>query len=109
MVVPLPVMPPSERRRVTANHVFAAGAVLALIALIAWFALSKPASALDRFWSPVLSGGSPVLVCVAYVPVWGLHRDPSANRPPRAEEFVPLTDQFVGAADLAATSRPAPM
>jgi hypothetical protein len=109
IVVPLPVTPASERRRVTANHVFAAGAVLAVIALVAWFALSKPASALDTFWSPVLGGGSPVLVCVAYVPVWGLDREPSANRPARAEEFVPLIDQFVGGGDLVATSRLAAM
>jgi hypothetical protein len=50
-----------------------------------------------------------VLVCVAYVPVWGLDRDPSANRPARAEEFVPLNDQFVGGGDLVATSRLAAM
>ncbi|MCU1232814.1 MAG: hypothetical protein JWP63_781 [Candidatus Solibacter sp.] len=105
VVVPLPVSPVSPGRKLTTGRAIAAGAVLAAIAAVAWCGPWKPASALDRFWSPVLSGASPVFVCAAYVPVWNLDRDPSATQPARAEEFVPLTDQFVGGGDLVATSR----
>ena len=57
-------------------------------------------SPLQQFWAPVLSGASPALVCAAYVPVWGLDRDPSAPPSARVEDFVPLNDQFVGGGDL---------
>jgi hypothetical protein len=67
---------------------------------------SKPSSgAMDQFWGPVLNGTSPISLCVAYVPVWSLDREPTPADPPRAEEFVPLRDQFVGGGDLVATSR----
>jgi hypothetical protein len=42
---------------------------------------------------------------VAYVPVFGLDRDPASTEPVRSEDFVSLTDQFVGGGDLIATSR----
>jgi hypothetical protein len=65
---------------------------------------SRPGSApLDQFWGPVLTGSAPVLVCAAYVPVYGLDRD--THPAPRAEDFVALTDQFVGGGDLIAVSR----
>jgi hypothetical protein len=110
VVVPMPVMapvmpPPPVRRTLTPGRAIAAGAALAAIAAVAWFAPWKPVSSLDRFWAPVLSGVSPVFVCAAYVPVWGLDRDPSAAQPASAEDFVPLNDQFVGGGDLVATSR----
>ena len=105
VVLPLPVQPVTARPHLTVGRMIAACAILAAVALVAWFAPWKPASALDRFWSPVLSGSSPVLVCAAYVPVWGLDRDPSATHPVRVEDFVPLNDQFVGGGDLVATSR----
>ncbi len=95
IVVPLPVTPAPERRGVTANHVFAAGAALAVIALVAWFALSKPASALDTFWSPVLGGGSPVQICVAYVPsVLGSGSRPFGE-PPGASGGVRAADRSI--------------
>jgi hypothetical protein len=65
---------------------------------------TRPGSApLDQFWGPVVTGSAPVLVCAAYVPVYGLDRD--TNPAPRAEDFVALTDQFVGGGDLIAVSR----
>ena len=70
-----------------------------------WLVPWKPASPLQQFWAPVLNGASPVLVCAAYVPVWGLDRDSSVTQPARVEDFVPLNDQFVGGGDLVATSR----
>jgi hypothetical protein len=108
-VAPLPVVPAGAsagvRLALTAGRVLAAGATLAAIAVAAWLAPWKPASPLEQFWSPVLSVASPVFVCAAYVPVWGLDRDPSAAQPARVEDFVPLSDQFVGGGDLVATSR----
>ena len=104
-VMALPVAPAAFPRSVTAVRAAAAVAVLAAIAVVAWFTPWKPAAALEQFWSPVLSGSSPVFVCAAYVPVWGLDRDPAAAQPPRVDDFVQLTDQFVGGGDLVATSR----
>jgi hypothetical protein len=70
---------------------------------IVWWA-SRPANTpLDQFWAPVLTGSAPVLMCAAYVPVYGL--EPDNNPKPRAEDFVPLSDQFVGGGDLIAVSR----
>ena len=62
---------------------------------------SRPSeTVLDQFWSPVLKGASPVSLCVAYVPVYGLNRAGRSQRPD-----LLLTDQFVGGGDLKATSR----
>jgi hypothetical protein len=78
--------------------------VLAAAALL-WY-LTRPApTVLDQFWAPVFNGASPVQVCAAFVPVWNLDRDPNATGPARPEDYVPLTDQFVGGGDLIATSR----
>jgi hypothetical protein len=74
------------------------------IAAAVWMR-TRPTSAIDQFWSPVLNSTSPVSLCVAYVPVFGLDRDPGSTQPIRAEDFVSLTDQFVGGGDLIATSR----
>jgi hypothetical protein len=60
---------------------------------------------IDQFWSPVLNSASPVSLCVAYVPVFGLDRAAGSKDPVRSEDFVSLTDQFVGGGDLIATSR----
>jgi hypothetical protein len=65
----------------------------------------RPLPVIDQFWSPVLNSASPVSLCVAYVPVFGLDRPASAANPVRTEDFVSLTDQFVGGGDLIATSR----
>jgi hypothetical protein len=79
-------------------------AVVLLAAMGWWFARGRPpSSALDEFWSPVLNGPAPVSLCAAYVPVYGLNRN--ASDPNRPEDFVLLTDQFVGGGDLLATAR----
>jgi hypothetical protein len=84
-----------------------ASAVVVLLAIAAigwWLARGRSsATALDQFWSPVLNGTAPVSLCAAYVPVYGLNR--SAADPTRSEDFVLLTDQFVGGGDLQATAR----
>jgi hypothetical protein len=106
--IPVPAVPvPSGFRP---NLPWAGAGLLALgvIALLAWWIAQPAATALDQFWSPVLRGSSPVLVCAAYVPVWSLPNvNPGAK--PRPEDYVPLTDQFVGGGDLIATSRLASM
>src|ERR1700722_1387010 len=87
------------------------GAVLVAIALAAvlWVRSRPATTALDEFWSPVLKGSAPVSLCVAFVPVYGLNgglnRSPAAAAPPKPDDFVLLTDQFVGGGDLVASSR----
>jgi hypothetical protein len=89
----------------TPRRAVLAGLVVLAAAVLAW-ALNRPSSeVLDEFWAPVLKGPSPVFVCAAYVPVWNLDREPGAKGPDRPEDFVALTDQFVGGGDLIATSR----
>jgi hypothetical protein len=104
MAVPTPSKP-AWIRVVTWRR--AAGAALALIAVTAliWTGTRPAPTVLDEFWAPVLKGSSPVFVCAAYVPVWNLDREPNAKGPPRPEDYVPLTDQFVGGGDLIAASR----
>jgi len=81
-------------------------ASLACIAgLAAIWIRGRPVTAIDQFWSPVLNSAAPVSLCVAYVPVFGLNRDGSSSNPVHVEDFVSLTDQFVGGGDLIATSR----
>jgi hypothetical protein len=84
-------------------------AITILVILIAagsvWMRMRPASTVIDQFWSPVLSSTSPVSLCVAYVPVFGLDREPNSSKPVRVEDFVSLTDQFVGGGDLIATSR----
>jgi hypothetical protein len=83
-------------------------AILAIAAIGWWFARGRSSgTALDQFWSPVLKGTAPVSVDAAYVPVYGLNR--AAGDPTHSEDFVLLTDQFVGGGDLLATARLAAM
>jgi hypothetical protein len=89
------------------NRLKSIGTVLAILGIATvgwWFVRGRSAAtALDQFWSPVLNGTAPVSVCAAYVPVYGLNRDTAD--PTRPEDFVLLTDQFVGGGDLLATAR----
>jgi len=48
-------------------------------------------------------------LCAAYVPVYTPAREPTAQQPLRAEDFILLNDQFVGGGDLVAVSRLASM
>lgn len=83
------------------------GAILAAVAVAAvlWMRARPAQTTLDQFWSPVLKGASPVSLCVAFVPVYGKNGDPATGKPARVDDFVLLTDQFVGGGDLVASSR----
>jgi len=82
-------------------------AAVAVIALVLFFILRPrhQETVLDEFWTPMLQGSQPVLLCAAYVPVYALDRKPGETGPPRLDEFTLLTDQFVGGGDLMAVSR----
>jgi hypothetical protein len=81
----------------------------AVIGLVAGVFLIAPkggdSTILGQFWAPVFKGNLPVSLCVAHVPVYGLDREPTPSEPLKAEDFVPLRDQFVGAGDLIASMR----
>src|SRR5260370_20060551 len=80
-------------------------AILAVIGAAAWLKLRTPTTVVDEFWAPVLRGSAPVLLSAAYVPVYGVDPKMSPEKPTRFEDFVLLTDQFVGGGDLMAMSR----
>lgn len=102
-----PVAAPAVERktRITPRRAAVAVAAVAAIAAAAWFALRPAVTPLDEFWKPVFNGSGPALICAAFVPVWGRERDADPSLPIRGEDFVKLTDQFVGGGDLIATSR----
>lgn len=103
-----PVAPPEGGMRQLPSKVRLASivAVLGSAAVLLWWGGSHPAtSVLDEFWKPVLQGTSPVALCAAYVPVWNLDRDPKSTTPIQVNDFVHLTDQFVGGGDLIAVAR----
>jgi hypothetical protein len=76
--------------------------VAAVAAVLIWLRARPATTALDQFWAPVLNGAPPVSLCVAFVPVYGLDRDPG-SKSARPEDFTLLTDQFVGGGDLIAS------
>ena len=82
-------------------------ALIGIAAAATYWARSRPANTpLDQFWAPVLNGTAPVSLCAAFVPdVYRLEREPGSTQPVRPQDFVQLTDQFVGGGDLIATSR----
>jgi hypothetical protein len=86
--------------------VVALAAIISLVISVAliWMG-TRSATPLDEFWAPVLSGAAPVSLCVAWVPVYGIDREPTQAQPAKPEEFTLLRDQFVGGGDLIATSR----
>jgi hypothetical protein len=106
---PSEVMMEAPALHVPRNYALTAAVVILGLACIggagALWTRSRPMPVIDQFWSPVLNSSSPVSLCVAYVPVFGLDRIASAGNPVRTEDFVSLTDQFVGGGDLIATSR----
>ena len=83
----------------------AGAAIVAALATGTWLFVRPAATPVDQFWAPVFTGPSPVLLCAAFVPVWGRERDADPALAVRAEDFVKLNDQFVGGGDLIATSR----
>jgi hypothetical protein len=98
--VSLPIQMPASR----GPRLVALAALLCFAAAgILWLRTRLANTPLDQFWAPVVTGSAPVQLCAAYVPVFGLDQD--AHPTPRPEDFVPLTDQFVGGGDLVAISR----
>ena len=111
----VPVAPPAvapANARVggfaTRGRLAVAAAVLAALGL-GWLALRPSVTPLDEFWRPVLTGSSPLQLCAAYVPVYGVDIDPQITPPASVTDFTLLPDQFVGGGDLMATSRLAAM
>jgi hypothetical protein len=105
----LPVAPPIAVKPRWVPWLYVILGVL-LVGGVALFLPRQPKqTALDQFWAPVLKGTSPVSLCVAFVPVYGLNGglngDPVKAKPTRVDDFVLLTDQFVGGGDLVASSR----
>src|SRR6202023_1534152 len=97
------VLPASaQQRRRRWPLVLALSAVVAAALVFAWIKTRPSSSAVDQFWSPVLGGSSPVLVCASFVPVWAPNPRITNDQPTRFEDFVHLTDQFVGGGDLLA-------
>lgn len=79
--------------------------LLSMGAAVAWLATRPAATVVDQFWAPVLHGSAPVLLSTAYVPVYGVDPKMAPERPTRLEDFVLLTDQFVGGGDMLAVTR----
>src|SRR5258708_3143188 len=69
--------------------------LLAVGAIVAWLALRPASTVVDQFWAPVLRGSAPVILSTAYVPVYGVAPKVGQERPPKLEDFVLLTAQFV--------------
>ena len=104
-VTPLSAAPPRRQSAVTPRRAALGVMVLVAVAALVWV-LTRPAvSTLNQLWAPVLNGSSPLQLCAAYVPVYGVDIDPSITPPSRVGDFTLLTDQFVGGGDLIATSR----
>jgi hypothetical protein len=105
---PAEAAPPAAGYRlpaIPARRVILTAAALIAAAALAWVLTRPPATALDQFWGPVLTGSSPLQLCASYVPVYGVDIDPSLTPPARVQDFTLLPDQFVGGGDLVATSR----
>ena len=101
-VEPQPRVRPGRRAALVVT--LAAVISVAISVALIWMG-TRSATPLDEFWAPVLSGAAPVSLCVAWVPVYGMDREPTPAQPAKPEEFTLLRDQFVGGGDLIATSR----
>jgi len=106
---PLPLSPFARPSAVTPRRIALAGLVVAAAAVLFWALLRPAVTPLNEFWAPVLNGSSPLQLCAAYVPVYGVDIDPAITPPSHVGDFTLLTDQFVGGGDLIATSRLAAM
>ena len=79
--------------------------VAAAAAMLAWRG-GERSSPLHQFWEQVGSNSVPASICAAYVPVYSLgDRRPEERTPPKAGDFLLLSDQFVGGGDLLAVSK----
>jgi hypothetical protein len=99
--------PPPARDPFRRAFVYAFVATLLVASAIVWFTTThhRTETAVDRFWRPVFEGSTPVLLTAAYVPVYNLNQPAGSRKPPTADHFVLLTEQFVGGGDLVATAR----
>ena len=102
---PLPAAVPPAQSAVTPRRAVLAAMVLAAVAALVWVVTRPVVTPLNQFWAPVLNGSSPLQLCAAYVPVYGVDIDPAITPPSHVGDFTLLNDQFVGGGDLIATSR----
>ena len=105
---PVPA-PHPPRRAFPVRRAALAALVVGAAAVLIWIATRPAVTPLEEFWAPVLNGSSPLQLCAAYVPVYGVDIDPSITPPAHVDDFTLLNDQFVGGGDLIATSRLAAM
>lgn len=80
---------------------------LAVLTVIGW-RVYRPPSVLDEFWEPVLRSRDPIIVATSYAPVYypsSFLGPPRAVGTPPNNDFVLLTDQYVGGGDLIAAAR----
>jgi len=101
---PAPELRPEVSRRPRSHWklIAALTVFMAIVSVAFWLSIKTDASVLSQFWAPVLRGSSPVLLSASYVPVYGVDPKMSPERPTRFEDFVLLTDQFVGGGDMLA-------
>ncbi len=79
-------------------------ALICAAAFAAWQRGRAAGSSIDDFWGPVFRTGAPASICASFVPVYGLAPDAEARLPAKLNDFVLLTDQFVGGGDLLAVA-----
>jgi hypothetical protein len=88
---------------------WAFGLLLAIaFAAIAGWKIYSPPSVLDQFWEPVLRSRAPIIVATSYAPVYypsSFLGPPRETGAPRDNDFVLLSDQFVGGGDLLAAAQ----
>jgi hypothetical protein len=78
------------------------------VVVVAGWKIHKPPSVLDQFWEPVLRSQTPIIVATSYAPVYYPSSSlgpPRTAATPRDNDFVLLTDQYVGGGDLLAAAR----
>jgi len=101
-----PALPPAlEPARRFWIYLAAAAIVLAAAGIGFLVRPQRTETAVDRFWRPVFEGSTPVLLTAAYVPVYNLNQPAGSHKSRTADQFVLLSDQFVGGGDLVATAR----
>lgn len=83
-IAPPTVAPPGPQQRLGPRLVALAALLCFVAAGVIWWQSRPSNTPLDRFWAPVLTGSAPVLMCAAYVPVYGL--DPDTNPHPAPED-----------------------
>jgi hypothetical protein len=82
-------------------------AAIAVLTVLIWRA-NKPRTVLDQFWEPVLRSNVPIIVATSYAPVYypsSYLGPPRTVDSPQQNDFVLLTDQYVGGGDLLAAAR----